>query len=110
MYKLILISCLSLILNRAIANSTIEFKRDTILVFVPVIICISNLLVIQTIIPLGYERILPKLYAGSSLLYVVLTYFLIPKYTYVGMAVSVLIVELVVISVAFWYLKFRKVF
>jgi PST family polysaccharide transporter len=81
-----------------------------ILVFVPVIICISNLLVIQTIIPLGYERILPKLYAGSSLLYVVLTYFLIPKYTYVGMAVSVLIVELVVISVAFWYLKFRKVF
>ena len=40
-----------------------------ILIFIPVIICISNLLVIQTIIPLKRERILPALYGASSLLY-----------------------------------------
>ncbi len=36
MYKLALISFLSLILNQAVANSTIQLKRDTILVFVPI--------------------------------------------------------------------------
>lgn len=35
MYKLIIISCLCLILNQAFAHQTIELKRDTILVFVP---------------------------------------------------------------------------
>lgn len=80
-----------------------------ILIFVPVVICISNLLVIQTIIPLGHERILPRLYAGSSLLYLLLTYFLVPKYAYIGMAISVLIVELVVITIAYWFLKFKKI-
>lgn len=80
-----------------------------ILIFVPVVICISNLLVIQTIIPLGYEQILPKLYAGSSLLYLLLAYFLVSNYAYIGMALSVLIVELVVITTVYWFLKFKKI-
>lgn len=81
-----------------------------ILIFIPVIICISNLLVIQTIIPLKRERILPALYGASSLLYLLLAYFLVPKFAYVGMALSVLSVELFVILVAYLYLKQQKIF
>ncbi len=81
-----------------------------ILIFVPVVICISNLLVIQTVIPLNRERILPPLYAMSSLLYLVLVYFLVPKLAYVGMAISVLIVELVVVTVTYIYLKKQEIF
>lgn len=81
-----------------------------ILVFVPVVICLSNLLVIQTIIPLGFERILPKLYAGSSAIYLLLAAYLVPRYKYNGMAISVLMTEIIVIIIVFLYLKLKRIF
>jgi PST family polysaccharide transporter len=82
--------------------ATTEVVR--ILSVLPFIICLSNVFGIQTMLPFGLTKPFSRILIISSILNVVLLLILIPRYSYVGTAISVVITEVSVTSMMLFYL------
>lgn len=82
--------------------ATTEVVR--ILSVLPFIICLSNIFGIQTMLPFGLTKPFSRILIISSILNVVLLLILIPRYSYVGTAISVVITEVSVTSMMLFYL------
>lgn len=80
-----------------------------ILAVLPFIICLSNVFGIQTMIPFGLTKSFSRILIISSCVNVVLLMILIPRFTYIGTAMSVVITESFVALMMLVYLYFNGI-
>lgn len=79
-------------------------KVVRILSVLPFIVCLSNIFGIQTMLPFGLTKPFSRILIVSSMLNVVLLLILIPRYSYIGTAISVVITEVSVTTMMLFYL------
>lgn len=76
-----------------------------ILAALPFVICLSNILGIQTMLPFGLTKPFSRILILSSICNVALILILVPRYSYIGSAISVLITECFVTTMMVLYLQ-----
>lgn len=81
-----------------------------VLAVLPFIICLSNVFGIQTMIPFGLSKPFSRILIISSCVNVLLLIVLIPRFTYIGTAVSVVITESLVTLMMLGYLHFNGIY
>lgn len=81
-----------------------------ILSILPFVICLSNIFGIQTMIPFGLTKQFSRILIFTSVCNVFLTFILVPYFTYIGTAISVVITEILVTSMMYFYLHRAGIF
>jgi PST family polysaccharide transporter len=81
-----------------------------VLAVLPFIICLSNVFGVQTMIPFGLSKPFSRILIISSCVNVLLLIMLIPRFTYIGTAVSVVITESLVTLMMLGYLHFNGIY
>jgi PST family polysaccharide transporter len=95
-------SIVKTILGSQYLNSIIILK---ILAFLPFIIALSNVLAVQGLIAYGKLEIIPKITLSGAILNVFFALILVNLFQAIGVAISVIISEVVVTSMSFYYFK-----
>ncbi len=81
-----------------------------IMAFLPFIIALGNIYGIQTMLNLGYKHAFSRILVMAAIIGVGLSFLLVPVYEDLGTAITLLIVEVFVTVVMYFYLKiWRKV-
>lgn len=78
-----------------------------VMAFLPFLIALSNIYGIQTMLNLGYKQAFSRILVFAAFLGVGFSFVLVPIYEGVGTAVILLVVELYVTLVMYFYLKMR---
>lgn len=78
-----------------------------IMAFLPFIIALSNIFGIQTMLNLGYKQAFSRILVAAAILGVGLSLVLVPMYEGLGIAVTLLAVEVFVTVIMYFYLKVR---
>lgn len=75
-----------------------------ILAVLPFLICLSNVLGIQTMIPFGLKKQFARILVVSGIINVSIILILVPRYRYIGSAFAVVTTESLVVAMMWWYL------
>ncbi len=75
-----------------------------ILSVLPFIICLSNIFGIQTMLPFGYTKQFSHILIITSSCNLLFTILLVPHYSYIGTAISVVLTEILVAILMYWSL------
>lgn len=94
----------NLLLGAQYQQSVLQLQ---IMAFLPLIIALSNIFGIQTMLNLGYKKDFSRILVAAAILGVSLSFVLVPGYEGVGTAVTLLIVEVFVTLIMYFYLKIR---
>lgn len=86
-----------------------EYKESIIVVqllsIMPFMVGLSNMFGIQTMLNFGRKKSFSRIIISGSILNLILSFILVPKFTYIGSAMSVLIVESFITFTMFIYLQ-----
>jgi PST family polysaccharide transporter len=93
---------IQLLLGNQYENSIIVLQ---IMALLPFLIGISNIFGIQTMVTFGRKKEFSRILIVGSILNLILSFILVPMYTYIGSAISVLIVECFITISMFTYLQ-----
>ena len=88
--------------------ATTEVVR--ILSILPFVICLSNMFGIQTMLPFGLTKPFSRILIVSSIMNVCLLLILIPRFSYIGTAISVVITEVCVSCMMVWHLGLNGIY
>jgi PST family polysaccharide transporter len=80
-----------------------------IIAWLPVVIFLSNVLGIQTMLPLNKHKSFSTILFFAALINLVLSFILVPKYYEIGTAISVLVTEIFVTMAFFAFIKKNKI-
>ncbi len=94
----------SLLLGKKYQQSILLLQ---IMSFLPFIIALSNIYGIQTMLNLGYKQAFSRILVAAAISGVGLSLVLVPMYEGLGTAVTLLVVEVFVTVVMYFYLKIR---
>lgn len=87
--------------HKYVDATTIVLK---ILSILPFIICLSNMFGIQTMIPFGLTKQFSRILMVSSVCNLIFTFILVPRFSYIGTAISVVLSEILVTGMMYFYL------
>ncbi len=79
-----------------------------IMAFIPFIVAMSNVFGIQMMLNLGYQKEFNIIITSSAFIGLLLAYFLVPTYLAVGSASALLIVELIIVLLMFYFVCFKS--
>jgi len=94
-----------IILGREYLRSILILK---ILAFLPTIIMLSNVFGIQTMLNTGFKKQFFLILFIAGIINIIILFFLIPKYSEIGAAISLLLVEIFVTSAFFAFLYYKR--
>ena len=88
-----------------------QYERSVLLLqvmaFLPFIVTLSNIYAVQTMLNLGYKQAFSRILIMAAVIGVGLSFLLVPVYEDLGAAVTLLIVEVFVTVVMYFYLKLK---
>lgn len=80
-----------------------------ILAILPFLVCLSNVLGIQTMIPFGLKKQFARILVASGIINVSIILILVPRYSYIGSACAVVVTESLVVAMMWWYLHIKGI-
>ncbi|WP_321422170.1 flippase [uncultured Methanobacterium sp.] len=90
-----------------------EFNESVILIqimaFLPFIIALSNIFGIQTMLPFNYKKAFSKIIIIAGVINIILALILSPVFKALGVSVAVVITEIFVTIVMYYYLKVKGI-
>ena len=96
----------NIVLGRDYQSSILVLK---IIAWLPVVIFLSNVLGIQTMLPLNKHKSFSAILFFAALINLVLSFILVPKYFEIGTSISVLVTEIFVTIAFFVFIKKSKI-
>ena len=96
----------NIVLGKDYQSSILVLK---IIAWLPVVIFLSNVLGIQTMLPLNKHKSFSAILFFAALINLVLSFILVPKYYEIGTAISVLVTEIFVTIAFFVFIKKSKI-